>query len=220
MGKVKAAVLDREIKAGLLSQSVIKSSTISEEIRGEFVRKSIHLLIAFVPFFAALNVTVTLALLGFGVIIYTYAEIQRQKGRSFPLITAVTLIAAREKNKNKFVIGPITLAIGAMLALLFYPEPASMMAIFALAFGDGFASLFGKLFGGLLIPFTKGKTVIGSFAGFLAVFYVVYTMSGRVGAAFFIALSAMVLEALPTGDMDNIVIPVGTGIVALKLLVI
>jgi dolichol kinase len=34
-----------------------------------------------------------------------------------------------------------------MLSLLLYPDPAASIAIYALAFGDGLASLVGKLVG-------------------------------------------------------------------------
>ena len=59
---------------------------VSHEIQSEFVRKSIHLLIAFVPFFAAVNITATLFLLGAGILLYTYAEFLRRNGKEFPLI--------------------------------------------------------------------------------------------------------------------------------------
>ena len=216
--------------AAMLSQNsiprlYIRNQGISSAVRGntlrtEVVRKSIHLLIAFVPFFAAINVMATLALLGGGIILYSYAEMLRHRGKEFLFITRITVIAAREQDRDKFVLGPITLAIGAMLALLFYPEPAATMAIFALAFGDGFSSLVGKLVGGRLIPFTGGKTVTGSLACFLTVFFIANHLTGHTGTAVIIAFAAMVLEALPTGDLDNIIIPTGTGFLAFKLLVV
>ena len=193
---------------------------VSQEIRSEFVRKSIHLLIAFVPFFAAVNIAATMFLLGAGILLYTYAEFLRRNGKEFPLITRITTIAAREGDRNRFILGPVTLGIGAMAALLFYPEPAASIAIFALAFGDGFSSLAGKLIGGTKVPLTGGKTIVGSLTCFLVVFIVTTRISGSVAVACVIALSAMVLEVFPTGDLDNIIIPAGTGFVAFKLLIV
>jgi dolichol kinase len=208
-----------------IPQLYITNKGFSSAVRGsalrtEFVRKSIHLLIAFVPFFAAVNVMATLALLGAGIILYTYAELLRHRGREFFFITRITVIAAREGDRDKFVLGPITLAIGAMLALLFYPEPAATLAIFALAFGDGFSSLVGRIIGGRAIPFTGGKTITGSLTCFLIVFLVTNQLTGHAGVSCVIAAATMVLEALPTGDMDNIIIPMGTGLLAFKLLVL
>ncbi len=193
---------------------------VSHDMRSEIVRKSIHLLIAFVPFFAAVNITVTMVMLGTGILLYTYAEFLRRNGKEFPLITKITTLAAREGDRNRFILGPVTLGIGAMAALLFYPEPAASIAIFALAFGDGFSSLAGKLIGGIRVPLTGGKTIVGSLTCFLVVFIVATRISGAASVACVIALSAMVLEILPTGDLDNIIIPAGTGFVAFKLLIV
>lgn len=220
MKETTALLNENSIPRLYITNNGISSAVRGDALRTELVRKSIHLLIAFVPFFAAVNVMATLALLGAGIILYTYAELLRHRGREFLFITSITVIAAREQHRNKFVLGPITLAIGAMLALLFYPEPAATLAIFALAFGDGFSSLVGKFVGGRTIPFTGGKTVTGSLACFLTVFFIANYLTGLAGVSCIIALAAMVLEALPTGDLDNILIPTGTGLLAFKLLAI
>jgi dolichol kinase len=101
-----------------------------------------------------------------------------------------------------------------MAALFFYPEPAAALAIYALAFGDSFSSVFGKLFGRIKIPFTGGKSVVGSIACFTAVFLITYLVVPEIKGALLIAGGAMVLEALPLKDLDNVIIPVGTGFFA------
>ncbi len=189
----------------------------SEQIQHEIVRKSIHILIAFVPLFASIDVVFTMALLAGGTILYTYAEKLRLEGKRFVLVTDITLLAIRERDKGKLVLGPITLSLGAMLSLLLYPEPASFIAIYALAFGDGFASLVGTIWGKIKIPFTGGKTFIGTMAGFVAVYLVTVMYVHNVKFALLIALTASFLELLPTRDADNIIIPVGTGFVASQL---
>ena len=116
------------------------------------------------------------------------------------------------------MLGPVTLGIGAMLALLLYPKTASTIAIFALAFGDSAAALIGKSVGGIRIPLTRGKTLAGSFACFAVVLAVTYRFTGNFSVSLVIALSASIFEALPATDMDNIILPVGTGFVASQLL--
>ena len=107
-----------------------------------------------------------------------------------------------------------------MLALLLYPAQAATIAIYALAFGDSLASLVGKLVGSLSLPFTGGKTLAGSLACFLAVLFMTYRLIGSLKLSLIIALTATLIETLPSGDFDNLLLPVGTGFVASELLLI
>jgi len=184
------------------------------DIRTELIRKSIHMMIAFVPAFAKYNISLTMMILAFGVVFYTYAEMLRMQGRTVGLITRITVAASRKRDQNGLLLGPVTLGIGTMLALMLYPEPAAAIAIYALAFGDGFSSLFGKIFGKIHIPFTGGKTFAGSFACLISVFIIGYSISRSLTASVLIAFTATFLEVIPTKDFDNIIIPVGTGLVA------
>ncbi len=191
----------------------------SRELQVEFFRKGIHIFIAVVPFLASLDITLTMAILGAGTIIYTYAEHLRIQGREIALISAMTSAASRPRDMGRFVLGPVTLGLGAMIALLLYPEPAASVAIYALAFGDGFSSIIGKMVGRWRIPLTGGKTLAGSAACFSAVFLVVLRLTGKPAVAALLGGAATLLEALPTGDLDNILLPVGTGFLASQLLV-
>lgn len=193
-------------------------SIVPQEIQVELFRKSIHLLIAVVPFLASIHVGATLALLATGIMFYTYAETLRLDGHRVFVISALTVHASRKRDMGHFVLGPVTLGLGAMMALLLYPEPAATIAIFALAFGDGFSSLVGKLVGKRHIPYSGGKTVAGSVACFFAVFVATVAVIDDVPAAFAIAAAATFFELLPTEDMDNVLLPVGTGLVATLLI--
>ena len=191
---------------------------VQQELQTEIVRKSIHMLIALVPGIAALvGVQFTLALLALGTLFYTYCEVLRMQGYSVALVSQLTSVASRQRETGRFTLGPITLGLGAMIALLLYPDPAASIAIYALAFGDGLASLFGKFFGRLTIPATGGKTIEGSMACFAAVFLTVYALTGRSLEAGIIASAAALLELFPTSDLDNLLLPTGTGLVAALL---
>jgi len=188
------------------------------ELRGELVRKSLHMLIALVPSIATLaGVGPTLAILTTGVLFYAGAEYVRLQGGSIGIITTLTIVASRPRDWGRFVLGPVTLGIGAMLALLLYPAPAAFLAIYALAFGDGLASVIGKLFGSVEI--IGGKTVEGSLACFVAVFAVTIGLTRHFGTAVLIAGTATILELLPSDDMDNIILPIGVGLMATLLLI-
>ena len=107
----------------------------SVQLKTEVIRKAIHILVALVPLIAAVDIHFTIGLLAGGTLFYILAENARRRGRSIILVSDLTLIASRGRDNGKFVLGPVTLGVGAMLALLLYPEPASVIAIFALAFG-------------------------------------------------------------------------------------
>lgn len=198
----------------------ISIESYSREIQTELFRKSIHVLIALVPIFAEVNVAATLALIGAGTVAFAYSEFLRASGVRVFVVSRITVAASRSRDIGKFALGPITLALGAMLALLLYPEPAATIAIFALAFGDSLSSVIGKIFGKIRIPFTGGKTIAGSFACFAAVFLVSFRFTGDLRIAFIISIAAAFLEALPSKDFDNILLPVGTGFIASRLLLL
>ncbi len=189
------------------------------EIRGELIRKSLHLLIAFVPSMSsALGVPFTLTMLALGTLTYSTAEYLRTNGKNVFIISKITVLASRDRDIGRFVLGPITLAVGAMLALMLYPAPAAAIAVYALAFGDGLSSLFGKLFGETVLPYTGGKTFEGSLICFLAVFLISYHLLGSLQGAVLLAATATLLEALPVSDLDNIFIPMGVGLTASALI--
>ena len=195
----------------------VRTAVISGELKSELVRKSLHMLIAFVPSIAMVTgVGPTLALLTAGVLFYAGAEYIRLQGGSIALVTALTVIASRPRDHRGFVLGPVTLGIGATLALLLYPAPAAFLAIYALAFGDGLASLVGKAFGS--VRFAGGKSLEGSLACLLAVFAVTIIVTRDPGLSVAIAATATILEMMPTDDMDNVILPVGVGLLATFLL--
>ena len=83
-----------------------------------------------------------------------------------------------------------------------------MQELYALGFGDGLASLVGKLCGRIRIPFTNGKTVAGSLACFTAIFCSTVVLTGNPKVALGCALVGMAFELLPLRDLDNLVIPI------------
>jgi dolichol kinase len=126
----------------------------------------------------------------------------------------VTALAARRRDGDGYVLGPITLGLGALLSLLLYPNLAATLAIYALAFGDGLSSLIGKTFGSLRIPFTGGKSLEGSLTCLVAVFVASYLLTGDLPRSFVVGLAATLIEAAPTKDLDNIILPVSVGAIA------
>ncbi|MCR5217159.1 diacylglycerol/polyprenol kinase family protein [Treponema sp.] len=182
-------------------------------ITKEIFRKSIHLCSATIPFLLKAAYWPVLILLCSAVIFYSVCEFLRLKGHTVPLITEITNAAARKRDENKFVKGPVTLCTGIIITALLFDPVSAAVGILALSFGDGLASLCGKLFGRVTIPFTEGKTVAGSLSCFTAIYIScaavcqIYGIAGA-GRALVIAGAGMLIEVMPIKDMDNILIPI------------
>ena len=88
------------------------------------------------------------------------------------------------------------------------------MAIYALAFGDGLSSLVGKTFGSIRLPYTGGKSLEGSLTCMAAVFISVWLLTGNIERSLVIAIFASMVEAAPSKDFDNLILPVAVGAVA------
>ena len=203
---------DNDFQKGIL----IKQYRIS--IFKEVFRKSIHLCSAFVPTLLTFAYKPVLALLFAALIFYSFTEFVRLKGINVPVVSRITSIAARKRDENKFVLGPVTLVVGIIAAALLWKPAAARIGIYALAFGDGLASLVGKLIGRIHIPFTKGKTAAGSLACFYAVFISSFCVVKNALVSLILAFVAMIVEIIPMTDFDNIVIPIVIGGLAQYLL--
>lgn len=184
----------------------------------EVFRKSIHMCSAFVPLFLSINRVLTLCLLAAAVLLYCVSEFCRMRGIEVPIVSRITRAAARRKDEDSFALGPVMLVLGIMCASVLWDFKAASIAIYALAFGDGLASLVGKSLGRVKIPFMRGKTVAGSIACFMAVFCSSFAVGQNAAASLLLSFAAMFTEMLPLGDMDNLFIPLITGGLAQLLL--
>lgn len=174
----------------------------------ELFRKSIHLCTAFIPFLLSKFYYLTLILLSVVLVLYIVSELLRMRGKQIPLFSSITMAAARKRDENRFVLGPVTLCGGVLLTALFFTPVPAKIGIYALALGDGLASLVGKIWGKKKIPFTGGKSYAGSFACFAAVLLSAFLCTFDVKIGFTVALCGMMIELLPLRDFDNVLIPV------------
>lgn len=183
----------------------------------ELFRKSIHICSSLVPLLLGFAYWPVIILLIIALVLYSVSEILRLNNINIPIIAKITEIAARKRDENRFVLGPVTLVIGILIAALMLPLEFARVGIFALAFGDGLASLVGKLFGKITIPGAHGKTVAGSFACFLAVYIAAFCCTGLCFISLILATCAMFIEMLPLADFDNVIIPISIGSIYLFL---
>ncbi len=140
---------------------------------------------------------------------YTVSELLRIDGRDLPLISTITRHAASQTELYEFTAAPLYFAAGIFLTLLLFPAPLSSAAIAIFAVGDSTASIFGSLIPPKRLPFTKGKTLGGSLAGFFFAFLAgacfISPIYALIGAAI-----AMIIEVLPLPINDNVLMPIGT----------
>jgi dolichol kinase len=185
------------------------------ELGFELLRKCIHMLIALVPFLAALDRSNTALLLMAGVLFYFCAESLRFLGFSLPLISSVTRTVSRKREQGHFTLAPVTLGLGALLTIIIFPPPAAAAAIYALAFGDSVSTITGKFLGRLRPAFLSGKSVEGSLACFTVSALAAYLVFFDPKTALAVGLASVLIDALPIREFDNILLPLAAGFAAL-----
>lgn len=144
-------------------------------------------------------------------ILYLLSEVARKYGMNFPVFQSVTCKAAKSVFEiNHFVTAPITFTLGIIISLLIFPPSVAYTSIAVLTLGDGFASIFGRIFGKTPIHFNKKKTLEGTICGFACAFLGSILFVNPLKAL--VAVSAgMLAESLPLPIDDNLVIPFSTG---------
>jgi len=162
---------------------------------------------------AIVNKPLTILFLLIGTLSYSMMEWLRLSGLKIPIISSLTINASKTRDSRNFIMGPVTLGFGALLALLFFSPAVASIAIYALAFGDGFASLAGKFLGKKRPVFLSGKSIEGSITCFIAVYISTFIVIGDFRISIMAASTAMIVEAMPLGDYDNLAIPVTVGLV-------
>lgn len=181
-------------------------------LQKELVRKGIHMTIAFVPTLAMYNERLTILSLLFGSIFFLVSEYFRANDKVIiGFITSISEIASRERDKG-ITMGPVTLAFGVLLTLTTFNPVAAACGIYALAFGDGLSSVTGKLWGRRKIPFTRGKSLVGTFTCFTMILSTTYGVTGSISKSILAAIGGSLIELIPIKDVDNLLIPMGVAL--------
>lgn len=179
----------------------------------EMLRKTIHISgflipLIYVQFFNTYLVSMALFLV---MIVYTTSEVARNHGTNFPLFSTVTQKAASSIFEiNHYATAPITFTLGIILSLLFFPPPIAYTSIAVLTLGDGFANIFGKIYGKTPILFNRNKTIEGTICGFTFAFLGSILFVSPLKALIAVA-AGMIVESLPVPIDDNLAIPLSSG---------
>ena len=199
----------------MLDQTLAKLQLLaySSLSNGEILRKTIHISGFTVPFACIhfSNARLVSTALFVVTIIYVVSELARTKGTNVPVFSTITQKAAVSNSEiNHFVTAPISFATGILLTLLMYPSYIAYASIAVLTLGDGFACIFGNIFGKKPLFFNRKKKLEGTICGFACAFLggtlFVSPLKALVAAA-----TGMLAECLPTPIDDNLVTPLTAG---------
>ena len=141
------------------------------------------------------------------VAVYVVEEVLRLKCRPVPVITSFTLRMSRPAETGRFIVRPVYLAVGIILALLLFPTKIAYASIIIVATGDPVAAYVGGKFGHRHIR--PNKTLEGLLAGLVASFLLASIIVSPL-AAFAGAAGAMLTELLDVPD-DNLTMPIAAG---------
>jgi dolichol kinase len=180
----------------------------------EILRKTIHISgflvpLIFVRFFNTYLVSISLFLV---MIVYMTSEVARKQGINFPLFSTVTRNATTSIFEiNHFATAPITFTLGIIISLLIFPPPIAYAAIAVLTLGDGFANIFGRIFGKTPLSFNRKKTIEGTICGLICAFLGTILFVNPIKSLIAVTIG-MLAESLPLPMNDNLVIPLSSGI--------
>ncbi|GJQ60263.1 MAG: hypothetical protein SCALA701_30640 [Candidatus Scalindua sp.] len=191
-----------------LSKSLSKEFTYSW--KQEFRRKGVHVCTAFIPFFTTIHYTLTLYLLMGITILFIISEWLRLNAVSLPVINLITKYCIRTSEQRHFTLSPVTLSVGVMCALIFFPRTIACAVIMIVAFSDSIATMVGRFYGRNRIPYNQRKSLEGTLAFFISatictIFY--FPLYTALAASFV----SCIIESLPI-KADNLTIPLGTGL--------
>ncbi|MFQ5788689.1 MAG: HAD-IB family phosphatase, partial [Thermodesulfobacteriota bacterium] len=176
----------------------------------EFRRKGVHFGAVMVPVFADINFPITLDLLMAITALFIFSELLRLNGVWLPVISIITRLCMRNKEQRRFTIAPVTLSLGIIFSLLLFPKLIASVVIVIVAFSDSIATVIGRFYGRVKIPYNRGKSVEGSIA-FLVSAFICSIFYLPLGIALIVSFVSCIIESLPI-EFDNMSIPLGTGL--------
>ena len=155
------------------------------------------------PFLSSLILCITM--------LYLISEYLRLHGRSIPIVTKITGLAARGEESSGWILRPVSYAAGILIAMNLFPKPINYAAISVLTLADGLASFVGTRFGHHNLPYNKKKTLEGS-----TFFFLTSLLSTLIfvnpAAALLGSIVGTATESLPMESTENLMIPIAVGL--------
>ncbi len=178
----------------------------------ELFRKLLHLPGLFFLFLSKEHFLLSVFLLTLLIFLY-FASWFLEHSKKAHGIFAVSHLTRFFKRSTSFDWGPPALALGILLSLLLFDYHVAALGILQVCIADGVASLAGKKWGRTKIFYSKNKSYLGSFCFFVAAFFIQLPFI-PLPFSLLLALWGTFLESLPNKGFDNLMVPVGVGLVA------
>ncbi|MEW6357526.1 MAG: phosphatidate cytidylyltransferase [Planctomycetota bacterium] len=196
---------------------MLASSVTRKALRHEIIRKCTHCFGCVAAVVAAmLPLWVVAAVSAVVVMVYIFSEALRARGRRLPPITTITNLCSRPSEAKHPAFGPMALAFGFVCSFILFPPAIARSAFIVTCVSDSAAGLFGRFYGRRPIPFSQRKTVEGSLAALVCAAPVGMLYLGPIHGII-AAVTSAVIESLPMRDLDNLLMPLGTGCVLVLL---
>lgn len=183
------------------------------DLKHEIMRKLIHLAsLLTIPIIIFWGTTVAISLIAFATLGYLGIEYGRLKLGWQWIGTSIVENTAREDEKHKLIVAPLSMALGIGLTIMLYAElPIVYSAICAAGLGDACAAVGGKILKNPKRVAKGHKSYIGAGSCFLVSFLCALGFTGSFLLAIACGIVATVVELLPLGPWDNTLIPIAVG---------
>ena len=177
----------------------------------EVLRKSLHLPGVLFILTAHYHYWASLLILSFLVVTYFISYyLQTSRGKGLPVFGTLTQFLKRDEELD---LGPPLLGLGILFSLLFFKSSIATCAILQVCMADTMACLSGKYFDKAKVFYSPKKSYLGCGVFFITSFLIQIPFVGII-PSLILAFVGMLLESLPFGSWDNLIIPVGVSFLA------
>lgn len=188
-------------------------------LKSEYKRKAVHigcsgfaLLLRWLNFWQA-------ALLALGALVFNWLILPKIGGKG---------LYREDDLARGYPIGILLYPLSVLILILLFHQQLYIVAAAwgIMAWGDGFASIFGKRYGKRKLPWNPNRSYAGStaffiFGGVAAIFFTWWTWSHPpqpiswylVAVPLIATFAAAIVETIPSGINDNLTVPLAAGIV-------
>lgn len=184
--------------------------------RGEYWRKAVHLSgLFFIPVLLW-NREVFAGLLAVFLACYLFVEFLADRGTTIPLLSALAANSKRDSERGRLSKGALFLVLcGIVTPYLFGARPAAVGLAQAFA-GDVTSSLAGMKWGVKTLPWSPGKSWVGTLAFFVTALVVSLFFVPFPKAAILASVGALA-ESIPLKEADNLTVPLAVGLAAVLM---
>ena len=185
-------------------------------IKTELPRKGVHVLGLLLIPILYYSPPLAIILCGLLIPIYLIEEYLFRSGYSLGGLLPF-IQKCKRPHESLFAPSPIYLALGILFAMIFFPFPAAACGIIQVSIADAGAAIIGMKWGKKKLPGLLHKSWLGTLA-FLTIAFLGSLLFFSYDKALILAVTGLGLEIISIRGLDNIIVPVGVGLVGMLLM--